>query len=78
MTMNAERKQGSYKPILLTVLGAGSCFGFFQTFNMNKGSTLSGVFTVAFLLSLLVFVVSVIWLAVKAVIEASKNRAGPQ
>ena len=60
-------KKTNYKPVLLTILcsfllGAGSCFGFLTTLNFNRSVPINGVFAVA-------FPVSLIWLIVTIVIN---------
>jgi len=67
-------KKANYKPILLVMLcafllGVGSCFGFASTLNGN--SSMSGVFATSFLLCVLVFLGSIVWIVVKAVRESS-------
>ncbi len=63
-----------YKPILLALLcafllGAGSCFGFASTLSGN--SSMSSVFAGCFLLCVLAFLGSIVWIVVKAVRESS-------
>ena len=67
-------KKSNYTAILLVmlcafVLGAGSCFAFASTLNGN--SSMNGVFATSFLLCVLVFLGSIVWLVVKAVRESS-------
>ena len=71
-------KKPDYKPVLLTILcsfllGAGSCFGFLTTLNFNRNVPINGVFAVGFCVCLLVFLGSVLWLAVKAIRQAVKR-----
>jgi hypothetical protein len=68
-------KKSNYKPILLTILcsfllGAGSCFGFLTTLNFNRNVPINGVFAVGFCICLVVFLGSILWLAIKAVRDA--------
>jgi hypothetical protein len=67
-------RKANYKPILLVMLcafllGTGSCFGFASTLSGN--SSMSGVFAASFLLCVLVFLGSIVWIVVKAVRESS-------
>ena len=71
-------KKPNYKPVLLTILcsfllGAGSCFGFLTTLNFNRSVPINGVFAVGFCVCLLVFLSSILWLAVKAIRQAVKR-----
>lgn len=63
---NVPPPKSSWRPILITIfsallLGAGSCFGFVSTFNMNRQSTMSAAFAVLFLLCVIFFVGGVVW-----------------
>jgi hypothetical protein len=67
-------KKANYKPILLVMLcafllGTGSCFGFASTLSGN--SSMSGFFATSFLLCVLAFLGSIVWIVVKAVRESS-------
>jgi len=69
-------RKANYKPILLVmlcafVLGGGSCFGFASTLTSNGNSSMSGIFAGCFLLCVLVFLGSIVWIVVKAVRESS-------
>ncbi len=71
-------RRANYKPILLVMLcsfllGGGSCFGFASTLNGN--SPMSSIFAGCFLLCVLVFLGSIVWIVVKAVRESSSGRA---
>jgi hypothetical protein len=75
--------KSNYKPILLTLLfsfllGGGSCFGFLTTLNMNRSTTINTLFGIGFGVCLLVFVVSILWLAIKAVRAGLKGGGKPQ
>jgi hypothetical protein len=68
-------KKPNYKPVLLTILcsfllGAGSCFGFLATLNVNRDVPINVVFAVGFGICLLVFLGSILWLVIKAVRDA--------
>jgi hypothetical protein len=65
-------KRPNYKPMLLTLLfsfllGGGSCFGFLSTLNMNVSSSLNNAFAIGFVLCVVVFLGSMVWLVIKAV-----------
>jgi drug/metabolite transporter (DMT)-like permease len=67
----------SLKPILITLLctvllGAGTCFGFLSTFNLNRNVPVANVFAVVFIISVLAFIAGVIWLLV----AWARNAAG--
>jgi hypothetical protein len=71
-------KRSNYKPILLTLLlsfllGGGSCFGFLSTLNMNVSSSLNTVFAIGFVLCVVVFLGSILWLVIKAVRDGMKG-----
>lgn len=75
--------KSNYKPILLTLLfsfllGGGSCFGFLTTLNMNRSTPINSLFGIGFGVCLLVFIVSILWLAVKAVREGLKGGGNSQ
>lgn len=60
-------KRSSYKQILITLLcaallGAGTCFGFMKTFNLNGNSSfVPMVFAAVFIGCVLTFVGALIW-----------------
>ena len=65
-----------WRPIVITLLsalllGAGSCFGFLST--MSEGSNVSGVFMVAFLLCLIIFIGSLVWAFVTWIHKAKRG-----
>jgi len=69
-------RKTNYKPILLVMLcsfllGGGSCFGFASTAIGN--SPVSGIFAASFLLCVLVFLGSIVWIVVKAVRESTRG-----
>jgi hypothetical protein len=72
-------RKPNYRPVLLTILcsfllGAGSCFGFLTTLSFNHNVPINGVFAVGFCICLLVFLGSILWLAIKAVRDGIKER----
>ena len=72
-------KKSNYRPILLTMLcsfllGGGSCFGFLTTLNLNRSTPINSVFAIGFAVFLLVFLGSILWLAIKAVRDGLKGR----
>ena len=65
-----------WRPIVVTLLsalllGAGSCFGFLAT--ISEGSNVSGVFMVAFLLCLIIFIGSLVWAFVTWIRNAKRG-----
>jgi hypothetical protein len=76
MTLNPERqpvgKRSGYAAPLITMgcailLGGGSCFGFFATLNMNRSTPTNNFFAAGFGLCVLAFLVSTLWMVVKAI-----------
>ena len=62
--------KSNYKPILLTLLisvllAGGSCFGFLGTFNINRSTPLSMVCAAGFVICVLTFLGSLLWLVIK-------------
>ena len=79
----APHKKSNYKPILLTLLfsfllGGGSCFGFLTTLNMNRSTPVNIFFAIGFGTCVLVFLGSILWLAIKAVRDGLKGQGGAQ
>jgi hypothetical protein len=65
-----------WRPIVITLLsalllGAGSCFGFLST--INEGSAVNGIFMVAFLLCLIIFIGSLVWAFVTWIHNAKRG-----
>jgi hypothetical protein len=74
-------KKSNYKPILLTLLfsfllGGGSCFGFLTTTNSLAATKVKDVFADGFVICLLVFLGSIVWLVIKAVRDGTKGSGG--
>jgi hypothetical protein len=70
--------KSSYKPILLSLLfsfllAGGTCFGFLNTFNFNRNSTVSMVYAGGFAFCVLTFLGSLLWLVIKAVSDAIRG-----
>jgi uncharacterized membrane protein len=83
MTQLPPPRKSKYKPILLTLLfsfllAGGSCFGFLSSFNLNSNSLAGSIFAVGFLISVLVFLGSIVWLVIKAVRDRIKGGGGVQ
>jgi hypothetical protein len=62
--------KSNYKPILLTLLfsfllAGGSCFGFLGTFNINRSTPVSMVCAAGFVVCVLTFLGSLLWLVIK-------------
>jgi hypothetical protein len=76
-------RRSTYRAALITLLcsfllGAGSCFGFLTTLNFHGDSPGNMAFAVGFGICVLVFLGSVVWLAVKAIRGRHGERgAGP-
>jgi hypothetical protein len=74
-------EKSSYKPILLSLLfsfllAGGTCFGFLNTFNLNRNSTVSMVYAVGFAFCVLTFLGSLLWLVIKAVSDLIRGSRG--
>jgi hypothetical protein len=70
--------KSSYKPILLTLLfslllAGGTCFGFLNTFSVNRNSQVSMVYAGGFAFCVLTFLGSLLWLVIKAVSDAIRG-----
>jgi hypothetical protein len=66
----------NYTPILITmacafVLGLGSCFGFVTAPSSHQ--SLAGALEVIFLVCLLVFLLSLLWLVIRVLINAFRS-----
>jgi phage shock protein PspC (stress-responsive transcriptional regulator) len=79
LPLTPPAKRSSYKPILITLLcagllGAGTCFGFANTFNLNRKSSLVPmVFAAAFIGCVLTFIGSLIWAFVRFLQNANRG-----
>ncbi len=83
MTQLPPPRKSKYRPILLTLLfsfllAGGSCFGFLSSFNMNSNSLGGRMFAVGFVICVLVFLGSIVWLVIKAVRDGIKGSGGTQ
>lgn len=68
-------KRPNYTPILITlaaslILGGASCFGFLTTLNMNKSTAINTFLGVGFVLCVVTFLGSILWLLVRAIRDA--------
>jgi len=82
-----QRKRRSFLAPFVTllasiVLGAGSCFGFLSTLNINGGSAkyekLSALLLIVFCVCVLAFPISLIWIIVRAVRNSRTADSGRQ
>ena len=65
----ADGKRTSYRPILITLLGAfllggGSCVGFVSTLKTLQGKNppINNIFATMFVVSTLIFLIALLWL----------------
>lgn len=70
LTSTPPPPKSSYKPILLTLLfsfllAGGSCFGFLNTFSINRNTPWSMICAGGFVLSLAAFLASLLRLVIK-------------
>jgi hypothetical protein len=87
MTLNPERqpvqRRSGYAAPLITMgcaflLAGGSCFGFLATLNMNRSTPTNNFFAAGFGLCVLVFLGSVVWTVVKAILGRHGDRGPTQ
>jgi hypothetical protein len=76
-------RPSNYKPILLTLLfslllAGGSCFGFLNTFNLNRNSQISMIFAAGFAFNVLTFLGSLLWIVIKAIRDSINISRGPK
>jgi hypothetical protein len=76
-------RPSNYRPILLTLLfslllAGGSCFGFLNTFNLNRNSQISMIFAAGFGFSVLTFLGSLLWIVIKAIRDSIRVSRGPK
>jgi hypothetical protein len=72
--------KSSYKPILLSLLfsfllAGGTCFGFLNTFNVNRNSPVSTVYAAGFAFCVLTFLGSLLWLVIKVLTDVIRGSA---
>ena len=72
-------RKSSYTPILVTILasfllGGASCFGFLTTINMHGDSPINNAFAIGFLICMVAFLGSVLWLGIKAIRNNVRSR----
>jgi len=81
MEEHGPRRKSSYRAALITLgcsflLGAGSCLGFLNTLNFHGDSPRNTAFAIGFLVCVLVFLGSIVWMVVKAILGRRGSRGG--
>jgi hypothetical protein len=73
--------KSSYKPILLSLLfsfllAGGTCFGFLNTFNVNRNTPVSTFYAAGFVFCVLTFLGSLLWLVIKVLSDVVRGSRG--